>query len=71
MDKKRTILDIQKDIDKLHQKMVEKKEKIEREKEALDFKLRVLDKVYLEKRRELEIEQDELAVNEARKELGF
>ena len=69
MDKKRTIEDIQQEIDNLHKKMVDRKEKIKRKQEALDFKLHILDKLYVEKRAELEQEQNDIAEDEIRKEL--
>ena len=71
MDNKRTIESIQQEIDNLYQKTLEQKEKIKREKDALDFKLRVLEKVYLEKKQELEIEQATITEDEVRKELGL
>lgn len=71
MDKIRTIESIQQEIDNLHKKIVEKKENIKRKQEALDFKLHILDKIYVEKRVELEQEQNTIAEDEVRKELGL
>lgn len=71
MDKKRTIKDILKDMDNLYQKFIEKQQKIKEEKEALDFKLKVLERVYLDKKQDLEIEHTKMIEDEVRKEFDL
>lgn len=71
MDKERTRADIRNEIYILYQKVTELKEKLTSEKADIDFKLSVLDKIYLEKKQELELEQTAVAECEVRKELGI
>jgi hypothetical protein len=71
MNKERTRADIRNEIYILYQKVMELKEKLTSEKADIDFKLSVLDKIYLEKKQELELEQTAIAECEVRKELGI
>lgn len=71
MDKKRTIEDIQKDIDKLHEKTMDKRKELQLKIEAINFKIQILDKIYQEEKDRLEKEQQEITEDEVRKELGL
>jgi hypothetical protein len=71
MDKKRTIDDVQKDIDKLHKKTMDKKQELLSKKEAIEFKIQILNKIYQEEKDRLEREQITITENEVRKELGL
>ena len=71
MDKKRTIEDVQKDIDKLHKKTVDKKQELLSKKEAIEFKIQILTKIYQEEKDRLEQEQQKITEDEVRKELGL
>lgn len=71
MDKKRTIEDVQKDIDKLHKKTMDKKQELLSKKEAIEFKIQLLNKIYQEEKDRLEQEQQEITEDEVRKELGL
>jgi hypothetical protein len=71
MDKKRTIDDVQKDIDKLHKKTMDKKAELLSKKEAIEFKIQILNKIYQEEKDKLESEQIIITENEVRKELGL
>lgn len=78
MDKKRTIEDVQKDIEKLYKKTMEKKNEFYLAREAIDFKIQILDKIYLEEEAKLKEEHDMLKQehdksieDEVRKELGL
>lgn len=69
MDKKRTIEDIQKDIDTLHKKTMDKKQELLSKKEAIAFKIQILNKIYQEEKERLEQEQQKITEDEVRKEL--
>lgn len=71
MDKKRTIDDVQKDIDKLHNKAMDRRKELLSKIEAINFKIQILDKIYQEEKVKLEQEQQEITENEVRKELGL
>ena len=71
MDKKRTIEDIQQEIDKLHKKTINKKQELLSKKEAIDFKIQILNKIYQEEKDRLEQEQQKITEDEVRKELGL
>ena len=71
MDKKRTIHDVQKDIDKLHKKTMDKKQELLSKKEAIEFKIQILNKIYQEEKNRLEQEQQNITEDEVRKELGL
>lgn len=71
MDKKRTIEDIQKDIDKLHEKTMDKRKELQLKINAINFKIQILDKIYQEEKDRLEKEQQEITEDEVRKELGL
>ena len=71
MDKKRTIEDIQKDIDKLHEKTMDKRKELQLKIEAINFKIQILDKIYQEEKVKLEQEQQKITEDEVRKELGL
>ena len=71
MDKKRTIEDIQKDIDKLHKNTMDKKQELLSKKEAIEFKFQILNKIYQEEKDRLEQEQQKITEDEVRKELGL
>lgn len=71
MDKKRTIEDIQKDIDKLHEKTMDKRNELIKQKDAIDFKIQILDKIYQEEKGRLEQEQITITQDELKKELSL
>jgi hypothetical protein len=71
MDKKRTIDDVQKDIDKLHNKAMDKRKELLSKIEAINFKIQILDKIYQEEKVKLEQEQQKITEDEVRKELGL
>ena len=71
MDKKRTIKDIQKEIDKLHKNTMDKKQELLTKKEAIEFKIQILNKIYQEEKDRLEQEQQHITEDEVRKELGL
>ena len=71
MDKKRTVEDIQKDIEKLHNKSMDKRKELLSKIEAINFKIQILDKIYKEEKDKLEQEQQEITEYEVRKELGL
>lgn len=71
MDGKRTIEDVQKDIDELHNKTMDKRKELQLEIEAINFKIQILDKIYQEEKNKLYQEQVSITENEVRKELGL
>jgi hypothetical protein len=71
MDKKRTIDDVQKDIDKLHNKAMDKRKELLSKIEAINFKIQILDKIYQEERTRLEQEQITITQDELKKELDL
>ena len=71
MDKKRTIEDVQKDIEKLYKKTMDKRNELNLKIESIKFKMQILDKIYQEEKDRLEHEQVTITENEVRKELGF
>lgn len=71
MDKKRTIEDIQKDIDKLHKKTADKKNELNLKIQSIQFKIQILDKIYQEEKDKLYQEQVAIAENELRKEISL
>lgn len=71
MDKKRTIKDVQKDINNLHKKTMDKRAKLLKKTEAINFKIQILDKIYQEEIEKLEQEQITITKDELRKELGL
>lgn len=71
MDKKRTIDDVQKDIDKLHNKAMDRRKELLSKIEAINFKIQILDKIYQEEKERLEQEQQKITEDEVRKELGL
>ena len=71
MDKKRTIKDIQKEMEELHNKTKDRKKELSLEIQAIDFKIQILDKIYQEEKNKLEQEQIKITENEVRKELGL
>lgn len=71
MDKKRTVEDVQKDIDKLHKKAMDKRAGLLKQKEAIEFKIQILDKIYQEEITRLEQEQITITQDELKKELDL
>lgn len=69
MDKKRTVEDIQKDIEKLHDKAMDKRKELLSKIEAMNFKIQILDKIYREEKDKLEQEQQKITEDEVRKEI--
>lgn len=71
MEKKRTIEDIQKDIDKLHKKAMEKRAKLLKKIGVINFKIQILDKIYQEEIDRLEQEQITITKDEFKEELDL
>ena len=69
MDKKRTVEDIQQEIEKLHNKAMDKRKELLSKIEDINFKIKILDKVYQEEKDRLYQQQVAIAENEVRKEL--
>lgn len=71
MDKKRTVKDVQKDIDKLHRKTTDKRAELLKQKEVVDFQIQILNKIYQEEMDRLDQEQIAITKDELRKELDL
>lgn len=69
MDKKRTIEDVQKEIDELYNKAMDKRKELLSKIETMNFKIQILDKIYQEEKDKLEQEQQKITEDEVRKEL--
>ena len=71
MDKKRYIEDIQKGIDKLHKRAMDKRAKLLKRIEDINFKIQILDKIYREEIDKLEQERITVTEEAVRKALGL
>ena len=69
MDKKRTIEDVQKEIEELHNKTMDKRAELSSKIDAINFKIQILDKIYKEELDRLNQERINITEDEVRKEL--